>query len=89
MVKNWEIDTYERGTCYHRNPRRDNCLLKENKQGKAVVLVKMPRNKKSGARRKVYFAGCALENRKSAGRGKGLQRRKIGLDLAAICQGAA
>ena len=27
--------------------------------------------------------------RKSAGRGKGLQRRKIGLDLAAICQGAA
>ena len=38
---------------------------------------------------KVYFAGCALENRKSAGRGKGLQRRKIGLDLAAICQGAA
>ncbi|GAA6387830.1 hypothetical protein I310019A7_38210 [Lawsonibacter asaccharolyticus] len=59
MVKNWEIDTYERGTCYHRNPRRDNCLLKENKQGKAVVLVKMPRNKKSGARRK-YILPAAL-----------------------------
>lgn len=61
MVKNWEIDTYERGTCYHRNPRRDNCLLKENKQGKAVVLVKMPRNKKSGAVESIF---CRLRFRK-------------------------
>ena len=63
--------------------------FKRKQTGESSSSCENAEKQKIWSPEKVYFAGCALENRKSAGRGKGLQRRKIGLDLAAICQGAA